>query len=197
MLAGETRRRRSTGDDASRLGGGRALEADGVVAGLGIEPAVELAAATGLRGATTGSSSTSTAASAGATTCSPPATSRASRSRRSAATRASSTRTTRTRHGRAVGANMAGADEPYDHLPFFYSDLFELGYEAVGEVDSRHETVAEWAEPNRKGASPTWTTRATAARLPALGRLGKVDAARELIRAGEPVDPGALRALLG
>ena len=54
-------------------------------------------------------------------------------------------------HGRCVGANMAGADEAYEHLPFFYSDLFELGYEAVGDVDSRLETVSEWSEPNRKG----------------------------------------------
>ena len=46
---------------------------------------------------------------------------------------------------------MAGAEQPYDHLPFFYSDLFDLGYEAVGDVDSRLDTVAEWAEPNRKG----------------------------------------------
>ena len=29
--------------------------------------------------------------------------------------------------------------------------LFELGYEAVGELDSRRETLAEWVEPNRKG----------------------------------------------
>ena len=34
-------------------------------------------------------------------------------------------------HGSRVGANMAGAGVPYDHLPFFYSDLFELGYEAL------------------------------------------------------------------
>ena len=54
-------------------------------------------------------------------------------------------------HGLAVGANMAGAGEPYDHLPFFYSDLFELGYEAVGEVDSRLDTIERWEEPNRKG----------------------------------------------
>src|SRR5207248_110901 len=54
-------------------------------------------------------------------------------------------------HGRAVGANMAGANTPYTNLPFFYSDLFELGYEAVGDVDSRLETQAAWAEPNRKG----------------------------------------------
>ena len=63
-------------------------------------------------------------------------------------------------HGRAVGANMAGAGKPYDHLPFFYSDLFELGYEAVGEVDSRLETVTAWTEPNRQGWSPTSTPRA-------------------------------------
>jgi NADPH-dependent 2,4-dienoyl-CoA reductase/sulfur reductase-like enzyme len=53
--------------------------------------------------------------------------------------------------GRQAGRNMAGAAEPYHHLPFFYSDLFELGYEAVGELDSRLETVADWQEPYRKG----------------------------------------------
>ena len=35
--------------------------------------------------------------------------------------------------GLQAGRNMAGASEPYLHLPYFYSDLFELGYEAVGE----------------------------------------------------------------
>ena len=75
-------------------------------------------------------------------------------------------------HGRAVGANMAGAGAPYDHLPFFYSDLFELGYEAVGEVDSRHDTVAEWTVPNREGVVCYVDDDAPPARLPALGRLG-------------------------
>jgi len=53
--------------------------------------------------------------------------------------------------GRLVGRNMAGMSEPYDHLPFFYSDMFELGYEAVGEVDSRLETFADWKRLNKKG----------------------------------------------
>jgi NADPH-dependent 2,4-dienoyl-CoA reductase/sulfur reductase-like enzyme len=53
--------------------------------------------------------------------------------------------------GRQAGRNMAGAVEPYHHLPFFYSDLFDLGYEAVGELDSRLETVEDWQEPYRKG----------------------------------------------
>ena len=53
--------------------------------------------------------------------------------------------------GRIAGLNMAGRPTPYHHLPFFYSDLFELGYEAVGDTDARHETVADWKDPFREG----------------------------------------------
>jgi NADPH-dependent 2,4-dienoyl-CoA reductase/sulfur reductase-like enzyme len=53
--------------------------------------------------------------------------------------------------GRLAGRNMAGKSEPYHHLPSFYSDMFELGYEAVGEVDSRLETFADWKRPNEEG----------------------------------------------
>jgi 3-phenylpropionate/trans-cinnamate dioxygenase ferredoxin reductase subunit len=55
------------------------------------------------------------------------------------------------RMGKLAGRNMAGADEPYTHVPMFYSDLFELGYEAVGELSSKLETVADWEEPFKKG----------------------------------------------
>ncbi len=53
--------------------------------------------------------------------------------------------------GKQVGRNMADAHEPYRHLPYFYSDLFELGYEAVGELDPRLETFSDWQEPFKKG----------------------------------------------
>lgn len=53
--------------------------------------------------------------------------------------------------GRTAGRNMAGQAEPYHHLPYFYSDLFDLGYEAVGELDARLEIVEDWKEPFRKG----------------------------------------------
>jgi len=53
--------------------------------------------------------------------------------------------------GRLAGRNMAGKSETYHHLPFFYSDMFDLGYEAVGEVDSRLETFADWKRPNEEG----------------------------------------------
>ena len=53
--------------------------------------------------------------------------------------------------GAAAGRAMAGQGTPYTHLPFFYSDLFALGYEAVGELDPRLETVADWKTPFREG----------------------------------------------
>jgi 3-phenylpropionate/trans-cinnamate dioxygenase ferredoxin reductase subunit len=101
-----------------------------------------------------------------------------------------------TSHGRAVGANMAGAATPYEHLPSFYSDLFELGYEAVGSTDARHETVAEWAEPNRKGVI-AYLEEGRPVGFLLWNVWGKLDAARELIRARKPLAPGALASLLG
>jgi NADPH-dependent 2,4-dienoyl-CoA reductase/sulfur reductase-like enzyme len=53
--------------------------------------------------------------------------------------------------GRAAGRAMAGELVPYEHLPFFYSDLFDIGYEAVGKLDARLHVEAEWEEPYRKG----------------------------------------------
>ena len=53
--------------------------------------------------------------------------------------------------GAAAGRAMAGKGTPYSHLPFFYSDLFALGYEAVGELDPRLETAAVWKERFREG----------------------------------------------
>jgi NADPH-dependent 2,4-dienoyl-CoA reductase/sulfur reductase-like enzyme len=53
--------------------------------------------------------------------------------------------------GRLAGRSMAGEKVVFDHLSMFYSDLFELGYEAVGDLDPRLETVADWKEPFRQG----------------------------------------------
>jgi len=53
--------------------------------------------------------------------------------------------------GRLAGRSMAGEVVTFDHLSFFYSDLFDLGYEAVGDLDPRQETIADWKEPFREG----------------------------------------------
>ncbi|HZS24186.1 MAG TPA: FAD-dependent oxidoreductase [Gaiellaceae bacterium] len=95
-------------------------------------------------------------------------------------------------HGKVVGANMAGAVEVYDHVPFFYSDMFDLGYEAVGEVDSRLATVETWHEPNRKGTIAYVDDDGRPRGFLMWNVWDKIDAARDLIRAGEPVGEGAL-----
>jgi 3-phenylpropionate/trans-cinnamate dioxygenase ferredoxin reductase subunit len=95
--------------------------------------------------------------------------------------------------GLLAGRNMAGAAEPYHHLPFFYSDLFELGYEAVGEVDARLETVADWKDLGREGV--VYYLREGRVRGVLLWNVwGQVDAARRLI-----AEPGPFEAedLLG
>ncbi len=53
--------------------------------------------------------------------------------------------------GRQAGRNMAGALEAYDHIPMFYSDLFDLGYEAVGGLDSGLEVKTDWKKEYEKG----------------------------------------------
>lgn len=53
--------------------------------------------------------------------------------------------------GEMAGRNMAGQSDIYSHQPYFYSDLFDLGYEAVGELDSGMDIVEDWKEPFRKG----------------------------------------------
>jgi len=82
--------------------------------------------------------------------------------------------------GRLAGVNMAGRSEPYHHLPFFYSDLFDMGYEAVGDLDSHLEVVADWKEPCREGV--IYYQREGRVRGVLLWNIsGQVDAARELI----------------
>ncbi len=100
-------------------------------------------------------------------------------------------------HGHQVGRNMAGADEPYDQLPFFYSDMFDLGYEAVGELDPRLDTIAEWAEPHRKGVVAYRDADGRPRGFLLWDVWGKVDAARELVHAAAPVGGDELRELLG
>ena len=90
--------------------------------------------------------------------------------------------------GREAGRAMAGKASPYHHLPFFYSDLFDLGYEAVGELDPRLETVADWKEPHREGV--VYYLREARVRGVLLWNVwGQVEAARQLIAAPGPFEP--------
>ena len=93
--------------------------------------------------------------------------------------------------GKAAGRSMAGDEAPYTHLPFFYSDLFDLGYEAVGEMDPRVDVVADWKEKFRTGV--IYYVKDARVRGVLLWNVwGQVDAARRLIAETEPVEVSEL-----
>lgn len=128
---------------------GKSMKVGGVVAGIGIRPNVELAQSAGLK-ITNGisvdeqlqTSAPDIYAAGDVAEFFNPALNKRIRVEHEDAANSM---------GEAAGANMAGAAAPYHHLPFFYSDLFDLGFEAVGDLDSRLETFADWKEPFREG----------------------------------------------
>lgn len=87
--------------------------------------------------------------------------------------------------GKLAGRNMAGYPHRYTHLPYFYSDLFDLGYEAVGDTDPRLSVVVDWKEKFREGV--IYYRRDGLVRGVLLWNVwGQVDAARHLISEGKP-----------
>jgi 3-phenylpropionate/trans-cinnamate dioxygenase ferredoxin reductase subunit len=172
---------------------GRVITVDGVVAGIGLEPDIELAKAAGLS-ASNGivvdeflrTSDPNIYAAGDVAEFYNPALAR--RMRVEHEDNANSM-------GKLAGRNMAGKREPYEHLPSFYSDMFELGYEAIGEVDSGLETFADWKRPNEEGV--VYYLREDRVRGVLLWNVwGQVPAARELIASPGPFTRENLRGRL-
>ncbi|MFK2877574.1 NAD(P)/FAD-dependent oxidoreductase [Rhodanobacter hydrolyticus] len=97
--------------------------------------------------------------------------------------------------GRHAGRAMAGIAGNYDTLPFFYSDLFDLGYEAVGLLDTRLQVVEDWREPYREGVV-YYLERDRVRGVLLWNTWGQVDAARALIAEPGPFDATSLRGRL-
>jgi 3-phenylpropionate/trans-cinnamate dioxygenase ferredoxin reductase component len=131
-------------------GSGRSFETDGVVAGIGIHPNLDLANASGIK-VNNGihvneylETSAPDIYAAGDV---------------ANFFHSGLEKRTRVEHednavqmGKVAGRNMAGARDAYTHIPMFYSDLFDLGYEAVGEMSSKMKTISDWQEePFKKG----------------------------------------------
>jgi len=94
--------------------------------------------------------------------------------------------------GLHAGRNMAGAGEPFTYMPYFFSDLFEFGYEAVGDVNSKLETFADWHKENDTGVI-YYLSEGKVRGAMMCNVWEKVEAARELIRRGERMSPDHLR----
>src|SRR5690606_6928351 len=91
--------------------------------------------------------------------------------------------------GRHAGLQMVAAasgEQPaeLDHFPFFYSDLFSDGYEAVGTLDGRLRMVEDWKSPNSEGVVYYLNGDKVLGVL-LWNTWGQVDAARDLIFANE------------
>jgi len=94
--------------------------------------------------------------------------------------------------GAHAGRAMAGKGGEYTTLPYFYSDLFDLGYEAVGLLDARLQQVQDWSEPHRKGV--VYYLDGGRVRGVLLWNVwGQVDAARALVAQAGPIDRESLR----
>jgi 3-phenylpropionate/trans-cinnamate dioxygenase ferredoxin reductase subunit len=175
------------------LAGGRRLVVDGVVAGLGILPNVELARIAGLEvedgiavdGCLRTSDASIFAAGDVANFYSPQL------GRRLRVEHEDNALTM----GKAAGRAMAGWEAEYTHLPFFYSDLFDLGYEAVGDLDPRGEMVADWKRQFEEGVV-YYMRNGRVAGVLLWNVWGKVEAARALIAQPGPWSAADLRGAL-
>jgi NADPH-dependent 2,4-dienoyl-CoA reductase/sulfur reductase-like enzyme len=170
-------------------GGGRRLPADRVVAGIGIIPSTELAKEAGLavENGITVDEYLRTArpeiyAAGDVANYPDPVLGLRRRVEHADAARAM---------GRAAGRNMAGAAEPYRYLPMFYSDLFDLSYEAVGLCDNRLEMVEDWQEQYRRGVV-YYQKDGRVCGVLLMDTWDKVDEARAMIEAGEELSAAAL-----
>ncbi len=89
--------------------------------------------------------------------------------------------------GTYAGRNMAGKTDRYDYMPYFFSDLFEFGYEAVGEVNSSLETKAVWEKEFEKGII-YYLANGKIRGIMLCNVWERVPAAREIIRSSTGLD---------
>ncbi|MEX2117324.1 MAG: FAD/NAD(P)-binding oxidoreductase [Bacteroidota bacterium] len=172
---------------------GREFEVDGVVAGIGIEPNVELAQSAGLavdNGIIVDeylrTSHPDIYAAGDVANFHNPALGKRIRVEHE---------DNANTMGDLAGKNMAGSNIPYHHLPSFYSDLFDLGYEAIGELDTKLEMVEDWKEQFREGI--VYYLHAGRVRGVLLWNTwGQIDAARILIAEKGPFTAGSLKGRL-
>lgn len=104
--------------------------------------------------------------------------------------------------GAAAVRIMAGSTEVYNHTPYYYSNVFDISYQAVGTLDSSLETFEDWAEPvegsgdpQRKGVIYYLDGGRTAGVL--LWNVpDKLDAARKVLADQRTKDDSMLRGLI-
>lgn len=172
------------------LDDGSVIEADAVVAGLGIEPQTGLAADAGLtvRDGIVVSSTLLTdddsVFAAGDVAEYPD---------RILGTRRVEHVDNAKQQGRQAGRNLADADETYDHTPMFYSNVFDMGYEAVGRVSTELDTLEDWQDPLTTGVVYYLDDDGTVRGVLLWNVPDQTDAARQVLAEANSLTPDMLR----
>ncbi|MGZ6390549.1 MAG: NAD(P)/FAD-dependent oxidoreductase [Ktedonobacterales bacterium] len=95
--------------------------------------------------------------------------------------------------GHAAGANMAGGDEPYRHVPYFFSDQFDLSLNMLGYPSSAAQIVIR-GDVSANAFTALYVENAILRAALMVNDDAQMDLLRELIAASAPVtgDPQRL-----
>ncbi len=94
--------------------------------------------------------------------------------------------------GKAAGRNMAGASIKFDVIPYFFSDLFDFGYEAAGEINSQLQIQTVWKKENDTGII-YYISDGIVKGVMLCNVWDKIEAARELIKKQNKINPEELK----
>jgi 3-phenylpropionate/trans-cinnamate dioxygenase ferredoxin reductase component len=93
--------------------------------------------------------------------------------------------------GEAAAANLLGAGQAYDRLPYFFSDQYDLGMEYVGHATEQQPVVFRGTPATREFIAFWLADQRVTAAMHA-NVWGVVDDLKALIQSAEPVDPTRL-----
>lgn len=92
--------------------------------------------------------------------------------------------------GRIAGANMVGGatSTDYDYTPIFWSDMFHLGYEAIGDVDTSLQTLERYNEDHTAAVVYYIDTSDEVRGVLLWNTWGQTGTARDLLGLPQPSD---------
>lgn len=94
--------------------------------------------------------------------------------------------------GAAVGKIMAGSTEKYDYTPYFYSDVFDNGYQAIGTMSASLTTVTDWKTPGKEAVVYYLDDRSVVRGVLMWNVWEGLDTAREMLKDNDPRDEASL-----
>jgi 3-phenylpropionate/trans-cinnamate dioxygenase ferredoxin reductase subunit len=92
----------------------------------------------------------------------------------------------------AAAATLLGRDEPYDELPYFFSDQYDLGMEYLGHADPRTDALVVRGDRAGRELIAFWTREGRVTAGMNVNVWDVTDDVKALIRSGAQVDPARL-----